>query len=165
MKNIYGLTQQNLEQQFVDNGEKKFKGFNFYYKPIDINNPFPNGLSDTSIWKEWYDNVKDDKKATPDISKSFDEVTYIAENINATKVRKYTKDNPYTSWKNMNLDGTSNFITTEGVVTRETKNKVYKLGCGPLNNTANLLDVHGNPVYDASGNPVSNPLYIKECAT
>lgn len=30
MKNIYGLTQQNLEQYFVDNGEKKFKAIQVY---------------------------------------------------------------------------------------------------------------------------------------
>ena len=30
MENIYGLTQQNLEKYFVDNGEKKFKAIQVY---------------------------------------------------------------------------------------------------------------------------------------
>ena len=132
-KIVFPIKQEFYNETTNKDGNKKFKGFNFYYKPIDINNPFPNGLSDTSIWKEWYDNVKDDKKATPDISKSFDEVTYIAENINANKVRKYTKDNPYTSWKNISLSGRSSFIENEGIVTRNENISFYKLGCGPYN--------------------------------
>ena len=30
MENIYGLTQQNLEKYFVDNGDKKFKAIQVY---------------------------------------------------------------------------------------------------------------------------------------
>ena len=36
----------------LDNGIN-FKGFNFYYKPIDITDPFPNGLTNTSLWYDW----------------------------------------------------------------------------------------------------------------
>ena len=33
----------------------------------------------------------------------------------------------------MNLDGTSKFIDDYGVISRNTKSDVYKLGCGPSN--------------------------------
>ena len=127
------ISQEFYNETTNKEGIKKFKGFNFYYKPININNPFPNGLSNTSLWKEWYDTVKSGQIATPNISKSFNEVTYIATNINAAKVRDYTKNNPYTSWKNISLGGRSSFIENENIVTRNEGVTFYKLGCGPYN--------------------------------
>lgn len=120
-----------ISQKFYhEDNYNKFKGFNFYYKPIDINNPFPNGIGTSSIWYEW----SKQGKTNPNLSNSYNNVTYIAQNINANAVRNYTKDNPYTSWNNMNLNGTSQFIETENIVTRLVdRNSFYKLGCGPSN--------------------------------
>lgn len=108
------------------------QGFEFYYRPIDINNPFPNGVTDDSYWKVW----SESKKNLEELKNSYDEKTYTAYNIDAAKVRKYNDKELYTSWTNMNIDGTSNYIKNEGVITRisETiKNDIYKLGCGPSN--------------------------------
>lgn len=118
-----------IKQRFYNELENglNFKGFNFYYKPIDINNPFPNGINSTSIWN--------DSSQTADISKSYDKVTYSANTSgNETEIRNYTKNNPYTSWENMNINGTSNFIKNEGIVTSSgSLNDFYALGCGPKN--------------------------------
>lgn len=130
----------------LDNGIN-FKGFNFYYKPIDISNPFPNGLTDTSLWYDW----NEDKDKEPDIEDSYKQVTYIANtNGNENKIRNYTKDNPYTSWKNMNVDGYSYFIKNEGIVEKIDKtsnNKFYKLGCGPWNENPKNDDGSKNYFY------------------
>ena len=118
-----------IKQRFYNELENgiNFKGFNFYYKPIDINNPFPNGINSTSIWN--------DSSQTADISKSYDKVTYTANTSgNETEIRNYTKNNPYTSWENMNINGTINFIKNEGIVTSSgSLNDFYALGCGPEN--------------------------------
>lgn len=120
-----------ISQEFYhEDNDNKFKGFNFYYKPIDITNPFPNGVNASSIWYEW----NEEGHNNPNLANSYNSITYIAQNINATTVRNYTKNNPYTSWNNMNLNGTSKFIETENIVTRLVdRNSFYKLGCGPSN--------------------------------
>ena len=117
-----------------------FKGFNFYYKPIDIDNPFPNGLNNVSLWYDW----NKDKKKEPDISESYDEITYYANTSgNEEKIRKYNnqndkdsrkKDHPYASWQEMNVNGTSNFIKNQGIVASNVSlDSFYPLGCGPWN--------------------------------
>lgn len=126
-----------VKQRFyneLENG-KNFKGFNFYYRPIDINEPFPNGLNNTSLWYDWSKDVDKD----PDISKSYNKTNYVAlVGTNTSTIRNYTTDDlPYTTWSNMKLDGTSEFIDfldrnhIGGRI--EDYDKQYKLGCGPLN--------------------------------
>ena len=120
-----------ISQEFYnETAEYKFKGFNFYYKPIDIHNPFPNGIDNTSVWYNWSKNGK--KK--PDLTKSYDEITYIAQISNVKSIRDYTKNNPYTSWDNMYINGTSSFVEKQGVIKRLVdRNSFYNLGCGPSN--------------------------------
>ena len=128
---------------------KTLKGFNFYYKPIDTNDPFPNGINGTSIWYDW---SKSDPKA-PDLTKSHNEITYKALNIDTDAVRKYNKNNKYTSWKEMTYKGLSKFIEDEGIVKRENNvvKNIYPLGCGPEN------------TYPKTKDGKTNPLYQKEC--
>lgn len=120
-----------ISQEFYnETAEYKFKGFNFYYKPIDINNPFPNGIDNTSAWYNWSKN----NKKKPDLTKSYDEVTYIAQISNVKSIRDYTKNNSYTSWDNMYINGTSSFVEKQGVIKRLVdRNSFYNLGCGPSN--------------------------------
>lgn len=125
------------------NTTSNFNGFNFYYRPIDINNPFPNGLSTSSIWEDWNNNKNKDL----DLTKSFENVTYIATNIDARNIRTYNKNNSYTSWSNMNIDGTSKYIDNEGVIQRNNGISVYKLGCGPANENDKLDNGDTNPIY------------------
>lgn len=120
-----------VEQKFYNEENNTIKGYSFYYKPIDINNPFPNGLTDKSSY--WYDWYKSNKK-TPDLTKSFEKMTYIANNIDTETIRSYNQDNKYTSWQDMKINGRSEFI--DKYVTRNfniTKDSFYKLGCGPMN--------------------------------
>jgi len=134
-------------------------GFNFYYKPIDITNPFPNGISQDSLWDKWYQEYKNNgtypEYEEPDLSNSFTEISYIASNINTKKIREYNKTYPYTTWSTMNVDGTSQYIENEGII-EKTNNatSVYKLGCGPLNMNE----------YLDEAKTVKNLLYQKECA-
>lgn len=114
-------------------GEKIFKGFNFYYKPINIETPFPNGLTKGSLWKEWNDKYTNGGNENPRIIESFDKLTYKTKGINLTKIREYNKDNAYTNWSNMLTNGESNFIKNEEIISRNTSTTFYKLGCGPKN--------------------------------
>ena len=169
------------EYEVASFGEKLFKGFNFYYKPINIGKEnqvdmvFPNGVKTKSngelltvtLWDDWY---KDQESL--DLSKSFETKTYVAYNINAKEIRKYNQDNLYTSWQNMNIDGTSKFINgisvtgdeeTTGIIRYVNTDKIYKLGCGPANKDQYMRDENGNDLVDASGEKIKNPLYIKGC--
>lgn len=134
-----------IEQKFYneidENGTKKFKGFNFYYEPIDISNPFPNGLTQSSLWYEWLNDKSGEKL---DISDSFSKKTYEINVNNLYAIRQYNSD--YTDWSTMSLNGKNSFIDDYDI-TRYT-NDFYPLGCGAKNS-------------DAS----NKILYIKECTT
>ena len=141
-----------VKQRFYNELENgiNFNGFNFYYKPIDINNPFPNGINETSLWYEWNKNKKD-----PDLTKSYNKVTYVAQINDVNQIREYTKDNPYTNWYTMYVNGTSTYIENGGVITRYVnRDSYYPLGCGPSNE---------NEYTDAS-KKVKNVFYQKECS-
>jgi hypothetical protein len=144
---IYFPIEQKFYNEIIEAGKTKLKGFNFYYRPIDIDNPFPNGIGTNSLWAEW------ERNNQPDLSKSYEEVTYIAANIDADEIRRYTKNHPYTSWLSMDINGKSNFIETRSIVTRKTTYNGYGLGCGPANEDE----------YLDGGN--KNPLYIEGCDT
>lgn len=137
-----------IDQRFyneLENG-KNFKGFNFYYKPIDIDNPFPNGLTNTSIWYDW--NESDVKN--PNLSDSYNGTpTYVAYTSgNEYSIRQYNKLEEYTSWDNMYVNGVSKFIETENIIQRNVdRDSFYALGCGPKNST----------------NDVNNVFYQQEC--
>ena len=172
----------------VTNNKKiKFNGFNFYYKPIDVSSLsssedqttriFPNGISTDSdgnltvitLWDDWYLAQKSPGKYSlaekPDLSESYSENTYYAININPNQIREYNKNNSYTSWSNMNVNGTSKFINDEdGIIKRNIDtSEIYKLGCGPLNQYEYLKNPNGTDMYDASHNRIKNLYYQPEC--
>ncbi len=132
-----------VDQKFYNTTEDKenIEGYSFYYKPIDYSNPFPNGLASDSLWKGLYTSnkvtIKDanNKKKEIELSKSFETKTYVATNLKLSDIRNYNKNNLYTSWKNMNKNGTSKFIgSTYGVSDLgKIRDSVYALGCGPAN--------------------------------
>jgi len=143
------------EQRFYNEQEDStFKGFNFYYKPINVNNPFPNGIPTNSIWTK----KEIDKLTGTNLNK--DDITYIANVTNAKAIRDYKnqetnhKKNLYTSWENMHLNGVSDFIENGGFVNRYIdKSNIYKLGCGPANEKTTNSD------------GTTNYLYQQECGT
>lgn len=144
-----------INQEFYNQTtSNNIEGYGVYFRPIDINNPFPNGLSKNSYWTNFYnketkkiENVKDAIGNNIDITKSFNsnELSYkiYLTNNKIKNIKKYNNNKTssggiYTSWKSMDKNGTSQFITTErfDILNRISKNKkysFYKLGCGPAN--------------------------------
>jgi len=125
-----------IEQKFYDEEMKKdkllLKGFSFYYRPIDITNPFPNEIDKNSYWYDW----NKAKTKTPNLTKSFNEVTYVAHNIDIDKIRTYNQNNKYTNWKGIKITGISEFIEQNDIIIRNSKinkDSLYNLGCGPYN--------------------------------
>ena len=100
-----------------------------------------NGLSENSYWNGLIDTTNnvikiiDSNNTTKkyNLSDSFKEKTYSIYNINANAIREYNHQerNFYTSWEDMKINGTSNFI--DQYVTRHSNKDYYKLGCGPAN--------------------------------
>lgn len=145
-------TVQKFYGEEIDGENSTLIGFNFYYRPIEITNPFPNGIASDSYWKEWGDSSKKD----PDLSKSFNEVTYYTNGIDLTTIREYNDKFNYTNWTDMNINGSSDFIAKNSFLERNstiTNNSFYSLGCG-LSNMCEYLD---------SEHTKKNPLYQKEC--
>lgn len=139
----------NIEQNFYKEDNSKgylsLKGYNMYFRQIDINNPFPNGIDTSTYWKGIYNpsnnSVKVDTVASKDktikFSDSYKTLTYKAEDVSRKKIKAQEGyDSPYTSWAGMNPDGSSKLITS-GIIKRELK-EYYKLGCGPANNNCEV---------------------------
>lgn len=142
----FNIVQEFYNEEKDDNGNLKFNGFNFYYRPVDITNPFPNTISTNSYWKGyWTDETK------VNFNSSFDKKTYVTK-LNITDVREDTVDiadasiqedeetgilisgGSYSDWVNtMNKDGSSKFISKNTSIKREKKTTYYPLGCGPSN--------------------------------
>ena len=129
-------------QKFYYENNKQLKGYNFYYRPIDYSEPFPNGITDDSYWKNVYNpktnavtiaNAAGNKQ---DLDNSFSKITYATnENYNLNKIREYNADakNMYTNWQEMKINGTSSFISDNYGITRYNCQTYYALGCGPAN--------------------------------
>lgn len=131
-----------IVQKFYNEKDNTLKGYNFYYRPIDYTEPFPNGLLDDSYWKDVYDestNAVTVKNAagitiTKDLDESFKTKTYATNSdYKLNKIRNYNKDNLYTDWKQMQINGTSSFISANNGITRYACQSYYALGCGPAN--------------------------------
>ena len=129
------------EQKFYGQTQHydSLKGYGMYFRQINVDNPFPNGLSDNSYWKTLY---IDKKVNGQSLSTSFDNPMYVANltNANIDIVRSFNENNTYTKWtsdfgKNngMNTDGSSNFIRTNGGIftTRANSDTYCRLGYGP----------------------------------
>ena len=138
--NIAIIVNFKIKQEFYNEDNKKIKGYGTYFKPIDINNPFPNGINDKSYWKNILNTSNNtltlidanNKTTHINLNDSFESITYLADVSNTKRIKDYNKNYFYTSWEEMNINGSSNFIN-EGYVTRNGLPNYYKLGCGPSN--------------------------------
>lgn len=138
-------TTQEFYKEQTKSGYASLKGYGMFFRQIDINNPFPNGLTKESYWYGLYNSGKVNGKV---LTTSFgNKSTYVANITNsaANAIRKYNNNTPYTKWvrdnvvrNGMNANGTSDFIR----INNDTKNifnkiastgSFYKLGCGPTN--------------------------------
>ena len=129
----------------------RIEGYELYYRPIDIGNPFPNGISTNSYWNDDIIAYDEENKIikvtykrsdgtvgtkTYDLKQSFRDISYYIYNINADAIRALKNDynyGYYTSWQSMNRSGKSSFINNNNYVIRNGNQEVYKLGCGPVN--------------------------------
>ncbi len=142
----------------VNTKNTTINGFNFYYRPIDINNPFPNKIGNNSLWKDYWNKTKKElTNITLTNSYSNANITYYTL-INESLISKYNKENdgknllnPYTDWSEMTIDGESNIITngieSTKIIFRSDNVSFYKLGCGPQNIDKYLSNGHSNPYY------------------
>lgn len=144
-----------INQQFYGEEKKSgytsLKGYGMYFRQIDINNPFPNGIDSNSIWNGRYNaSNKEVNTGNGSVTLSdFKNITYKA-NVsiqNANTIKDLNDNYSYTSWKNknnnntsgMNINGTSNFVrNNQNTIftinnTIDNKTNPYKLGCGPAN--------------------------------
>lgn len=119
---------------------KMIEGYELFYRPIDISNPFPNGISAKSYWKNLINNDNvitvtnaSNIKKTYKLADSFRNWSYYIYDIDANAIRDYNKDNFYTSWADMKPDGTSDFIRKFNITRNRSNQEFYKLGCGPAN--------------------------------
>ena len=140
-------TRFNVEQKFygeikkiVGNSEKLIlNGYGFYYRPIDISKPFPNPIVSDSIWNGLYNEennrvVIESVGRQVNLNDSFNDVTYTTREVSLNEVRQANNTaEKYTSWKEMNLDGTSSFVTSFNLRRAVSLDDIYKLGCGPDN--------------------------------
>lgn len=129
------------------------QGKNFYFRRIDINNPFNNiSPKEDSLWYDWYDanytsegytrNIKE-----PNINNSFKEPLYITKINNIEKlqeIRRYNIIRPYPEWVDMKSNGESCLIVNGDATSNlncssfipiiaeriKNENKIYKLGEG-----------------------------------
>ena len=129
----------------------RLKGYGMYFRQIDINNPFPNGLKSSTYWNGLYnESTKKVKTRGTEVKlqTSFENPTYVADlssGTNIAKVRQLNKDSPYTNWISdyqktygMNAKGMSYFIdknsgNSEIFTRKAASSSYYKLGCGPSN--------------------------------
>ena len=134
-----------VEQKFYNQNKTSFEGYTYYYRPIDVTDPFPNGLKDTSLWSKVYDSTSNtikykDKAGTKHevkLNHAFREsqLMYTATNVTSNKVEGANKV-IYTSWNNINKNGLSSFISDNAFISHGTAYKqknIYKIGCGPAN--------------------------------
>ena len=121
----------NIENKFYKEENGKISGFNYYYRPISISNPFPNGISDNSLWTDVF-NGNDDYRIKFG-SKTYESSPYLIENVSNIA-------DSYFSWNSMNLSGRSSRISGSGnevIASRTGASEVFNLGNGPLISTEN----------------------------
>lgn len=88
---------------------EKNNEYAFIYKPIDLNNPFPNRNAGVN-WYDWY-SVPYNKNR---LKSSYDKIEYTAELDNqiVSKIKEYNKNNNnnYLDWRGISETGKSEFI-------------------------------------------------------
>ena len=87
--------------------EEDNKTYKFIYRPIDLNNPFPNRNAGIN-WYDWY-SVPYNKNR---LKSSYDKIEYTAELDNqiVSKIKGYNKNNNYLDWRGISKTGKSEFI-------------------------------------------------------
>lgn len=71
----------------------------FIYRPIDINNPFPNRNAGVN-WYDWYSIPANKERLKSSYSK--EEYQVILDNQSVSKIKEYNKNNNYLDWTGIN---------------------------------------------------------------
>lgn len=80
----------------------------FIYRPIDLNNPFPNRNAGVN-WYDWYSIPANKERLKSSYSKN--EYQVILDNQSVSKIKEYNKSNNYLDWTGINeKTGKSKFI-------------------------------------------------------
>ena len=134
-----------VQKFYNQTATNRLEGYGFFYRPIDVTNPFPNGLGSSTYWGdgEKYNrttNIAGSGSKTYKLSDSYNnsEITYIVDVGNPNAIREYNSiedgnGESYMSWHGMNKSGRSDFVSN--YVQRIASESFYRLGCGPSNAT------------------------------
>ena len=130
------VAQKFFKEAKTDDGKLTLSDHNFYYRKININNPFPRGVESYSLWKDWYNknyqggSYKNNAQGKPNIKSSFKSITYVSTPSQVNN--SYGISTGYMDWKKMTLKGLNEYINNGLVATRNiTTDKIYSLGMGP----------------------------------
>lgn len=86
----------------------------FIYRPIDINNPFPNRNAGVN-WYDWYSIPANKDRLKSSYSKK--EYQVELDNQSVSKIKEYNKNNNYLDWTGINKEtGKSDFIDKYNIV-------------------------------------------------
>lgn len=94
--------------RFYNNDNKTYK---FIYRPIDINNPFPNRNAGVN-WYDWY-NIPANKTR---LKESYSNLEYTMEidKEASSGIKNYNNNHKYFDWDGITEDGRSEFVRTYG---------------------------------------------------
>ena len=105
--------------------------FGFYYRPITLNEPFPNRKAGEN-WFTWIKSVPNQERLINTYNTD-PEYVVVLTNQTISEIRSYNKQAGTYLDKSINYDGTSNFLKQySNIVTEKTTEKIYELGRGPL---------------------------------
>lgn len=105
--------------------------FGFYYRPITLNEPFPNRKAGEN-WFTWIKSIPNQERLINTYNTN-PEYVVVLTNQTISEIRSYNKQAGTYLDKSINYDGTSNFLKQySNIVTEKTTEKIYELGRGPL---------------------------------
>lgn len=91
---------------------------NFIYRPIDINNPFPNRNAGIN-WFDWYDISSNKDRLENTYNSKNLEYKAVLDNETIANIKKYNKNKNYLDWNSINdKTGKSSFINDYNYVVR-----------------------------------------------
>lgn len=90
--------------------------YNFIYRPIDLNNPFPNRIAGIN-WFDWYNTSGNPER----LSNAYNNLEYTArlDNSAISNIKTYNRGRNYLNWDNIDINGKSSFIDSYSYVNRE----------------------------------------------
>ncbi|MGM9875641.1 MAG: hypothetical protein ACI310_00195 [Bacilli bacterium] len=97
----------DVVKRLYDKVDDKAYSFAFIYRPIDLNDPFPNRNAGVN-WYAWYSKTSNKER----LEESYSNLQYQVKLDNKTTydIKEYNGKNSYLSWEGINESGESSFI-------------------------------------------------------